>query len=87
MQRDNTIINSLLQHVDSFLNFFTTRRLDEEFSFKFNGELNLLQPAKVLLNSLDDKIYNVSDEFDVSDISPYHKHYKEENLYKIFPIK
>ena len=47
----------------------------------------MLQPAKVLLNGLDDKIYNVSDEFDVSDISPYHKHYKEGNLYKIFPMK
>ena len=81
-QPDNTIINSLLkEHVDSFLNFFTTRRLDEEISFKFNGKV------KVLLNRLDDKIYKVSDEFDVSDISPYHKHYKEGNLYKIFPMK
>ena len=73
--------------MDSFLNFFTTRRLDEEFSFKFNVELKILQPAKVILNGLDDKIHDVSDEFDTSDISPYHKSYKEGNLYKIFPIK
>ena len=87
-QRDNDTINSLLkQRVDNFLNFFTTRRLDEEFSFKFNGELKMLQSAKVILNGLDDKIYDVSDEFETSSISSYHKHYKEGNLYKIFSIK
>ena len=47
----------------------------------------MLQLAKVILNGLDDKIYNVSDEFDISNISPYHKHHKEGNLHKIFPMK
>ena len=54
---------------------------------RFNGELTMLQPANVILNSLDDKIYNVSDEFDISDISLCHKYYKGGNLWQLFPIK
>ena len=55
--------------------------------FRFNGELTMLQPANVILNGLDNKIYKVSDEFDIRDISPYHKYYKGGNLCQLFLIK
>ena len=86
-KRDNSLINSLLKiPIDDFLNFFTLRRLDEEFSDRFDGSLSMLVPAKVILNGLDDKVYKASNEYDIEEISPYHKARKQETLQKLFPI-
>ena len=59
--------------MDNFLTFFALRRLDEEFSDKFDGKLSFLAPSSVILNGLDDKIYNITNVDDISHISPYHK--------------
>ena len=47
----------------------------------------MLVPAKAILNGLDDKIYTISNEYDIEGIIPYHKAEKEETLQKLFPIK
>ena len=86
-KRDNSLINSILKiHIDDFLNFFTLRRLNEEFSDRFDRSLSMLVPAKVILNGLDDKVYKVSDQYDIEGISLYHKARKQETLQKSFPI-
>ena len=45
----------------------------------------MLVPAKVILNGLDDKVCKVSDEYDIKEISLYHKARKQETLQKLFP--
>ena len=73
-ESDRIKLNSLLRiHMDNFLTFFTLHRLDEEFSGKFDGKLSLLTPSSVILDGLDDKIYNITNVNDISYISPYHK--------------
>ena len=46
----------------------------------------MLVPAKVILNGLDDKVYKVSDIYNIEGISPYHKARKQETPQKLFPI-
>ena len=71
---DKIKLNSLLRiHMDNFLTFFALRRLDEEFSNKFDGKLAFLTPSNVILNGLDDKIYGIINVDDIFYISPYHK--------------
>ena len=87
-ESDKIKLNSLLRiHMDNFLTFFALRRLDEEFSGKFDGKLSFLTPSSVILNGLDDKIYNITNVDDISYISPYHKAKKDKTLSGLLPLK
>ena len=73
-ESDKIKLNSLLRiHMDNFLTFFVLHRLDEEFSNKLDGQLSFLSPSNVILNGLDDKIYEITKVDDISYISAYHK--------------
>ena len=79
-ESDKIKLNYLLRvHMDNFLTFFALRRLNEEFSDKCDGKLSFLTPSNVILNGLDDKIYNITNVNDISYISPYHKAKKNAN--------
>ena len=69
---DLDLVNFLLEfHIDSFLAFFMQRRPDKQFK-KYDCRLTMLHPADVLLNGLEDKIYQIHED-DLAGLSSYHR--------------
>ena len=73
--------------MDNFLTFFALRGLDEEFCDKFNGKLSFSTPSNVILNGLDDKIYDINNVDDIFYIGPCHKAKKNKTLSDLLPLK
>ena len=71
-------------HIDNFLAFFTQRRLDDDFG-KYDCELTMLDPPDVLLNGLDDKLYQIH-ESDLEGLSSYYRAKKNKTLHTLFPL-
>ena len=81
---DQDLVNSLLEfHINSFLAFFMQRRLDKEFK-KYDCHLTMLDPADVLSNGLENKIYQIHED-DLAGLSLYHRA-KKKPLHTLFPL-
>ena len=77
---DLDLVNFLLEfHIDSFLAFFMQRRPDKEFK-KYDCRLTMLDPADVLLNGLEDKIYQIHED-DLAGLSSYHRAKKKSSIH------
>ena len=81
---DMYLVNSLLElHINNFLAFFTQRRLNREFN-RIDCRLTMLEPADVLLDGFEDKLYHIH-ESDLEDLSSYHKAKKDRTLHTLLP--
>ena len=82
---DMHFVNSLLElHINNFLAFFTQRRLNREFN-RTDCCLTMLEPADVLLDGFEDKLYHIH-KSDLKYLSSYHKAKKDRTLRTLFPI-
>ena len=79
------LVNSLLElHKNNFSAFFTQRRLNKEFN-KVDCHLTMLEPADILLNGFEDKLYHIH-ENDLEDLSLYHEAKRDRTLHSLLPF-
>ena len=69
------------------MSFFTLRKIDEDFFNLFDGELINLNPGSVMLNGLDDKIYEIRNKEDIYLIGPYQQSRQNKTLQNLLPLK
>ena len=82
---DIHLVKSLLElHRNNFMAFFTQRRLDKELN-KIDCHLTMLEPADVLLDGFEDKLYCIN-ESALEDLSSYHKAKKSKTLHTLLPL-